>query len=315
MAAFKTNHFSVSVLLVDGTEKPTNQPIIDRFRTLLAENDNTPPTVLLDALSTPDKRGVSDVDLWLIPGHIGNPLDLSIHSLRILQSIDVLLVEADSTDVVEQIFEQFALGDLPRVVEIEENRSWLKTLLEDARNSGHCLGLFGANEGSPGLCDPGWRVLEVANSITPGLVVRSVSAGSALTTALMYSDSALHRFQFVGLFENTDGSSPMLGAICRLMPWEEPQAFIGFAEGTSLRKRWPDLHRVTRTLHGSLTLMANMSRPAEYVQRICLSDMTQYAPDILAPEDKVVVRVNCNRNLNPFRWLQRILMRPFAPWR
>lgn len=311
-AAFKTTHFSVSILQFKGPEQALNQSVTDQFRTLLAENDTTPPTAWIESVPTVSERVVADVDLWLIPGHIGNPLDLSIRSLRILQSIDVVLIEAGSAAAVEQIFEQFSLGALPRVVEILENRSWLRTLLEDARSSGQCLGLFGVNEGAPGLCDPGWMVLEVANTITPSPVVRSISAGSALTTALMYADSPQNRFHFVGLFQNDNGSSPMLDAIGRLVPQGGLQTFIGFAEGTSLRNSWPALYRATRTLDGSVALMANMSLPTEYVQRISLSDMTPHPPDTLDPDDKVVLRVACSRSLNPVRRWRRILMLPFG---
>ena len=314
-AAFKTTYFSVSLLQFNGPEQPLNQLVVDHFRTLLAENDTTPPTVGVDALPTVSKGIGGEVDLWLIPGHIGNPLDLSIRSLRILQSIDVVLIEAGSAGSVEQIFEQFTLGDLPRIVEISENRSLLKALLEDARSSGHCLGLFGANEGAPGLCDPGWMVLEVANTIAPSLVVRSISAGSALTTALMYADSEQNQFHFVGLFQNDTGRNPMLDAIGRRVPHGGPQTFIAFAEGTSLRDRWRALYRATRDLDGSIMLMANMSLSTEYVHRIGLSDMTPHPPDFLDPDDKVVLRVAFSLGVQPVRWLRRILMLPFGLWR
>jgi hypothetical protein len=158
-------------------------------------------------------------------------------------------------------------------------------------------------------------VLEVANTITPSLVLRSISAGSALTTALMYADSVQDQFHFVGLFQNNDGRSPMLDAIGRRVPRGRPQTVIGLAEGISLRNSWRALYRATRDLDGSMMLMANMSRSTEYVQRIGLSDMTPHPPDFLDPDDKVVLRVAYSLSAHSVRWWRRILMLPFTLWR
>ena len=133
-AAFKTAHFSVSVQQSAETEPQANQTLIDRLRALLTANDTSAPRRVVDAIdAAPDTDDPDslDVDLWLIPGHIGNPLDLSIRTLRVLRTIDVVLVEHGSADVVERLFDQFSLGAVPDVREIQEDRTWVRAVLEE----------------------------------------------------------------------------------------------------------------------------------------------------------------------------------------
>ena len=313
-AAFKTAHFSVSVQQSAETEPQANQTLIDRLRVLLTANDTSAPRRVVDAIDAApetDDPDALDVDLWLIPGHIGNPLDLSIRTLRVLRTIDVVLVEHGSADVVERLFDQFSLGAVPDVREIQEDRTWVRAVLEEAHRTGKCVGLFGTNEGAPGLCDPGWVVLEVAHTLTPQRSIRSVAAGSALTTALMYSDNHRHRFEFMGLFQNQDGRSAILGAVGRFLPLGDARTWIAFADGEGLRARWPDLSGATRALGGSVTLMANVSLGNEYVLRMAMDALPLAVPARVEPEDKIVLRIDADGSVPAPHWLRRLMMKAF----
>ncbi|MEC9389003.1 MAG: hypothetical protein VX944_02945 [Myxococcota bacterium] len=311
-AAFKTAHFSVSVQWSGDPDPTVSQPLLDRLRVLMTANDTTAPHRVVDAIGappSPDAPGAPDVDLWLIPGHIGNPLDLSIRTLRVLQATDLLLVEHGSTDVVMRLFEQFSLGAMPEVREIKQDPAWVTAVFEDARRNGLCVGLFGANEGAPGLCDPGWFVLRVVHELTPKRSIRSVAAGSALTTALMYSDNPRHRFEFMGMLENQDQESALLRSIGRFLPTGDPKTWIAFADGEGLRRSWGDLHRSTRALGGAVTLMANVSLDSEYVHRMAMRAVPLALPAFIAPEDKIVVRIDADGSVSAVSWLRRLMMK------
>ena len=319
-AAFKTAHFSVSVQQSVDAEPQANQGLIDRLRVLLTANDTSAPRRVVDAIGAapdtddpddPDDPDSPDVDLWLIPGHIGNPLDLSIRTLRVLRTIDVVLVEHGSADVVDRLFEQFSLGAVPDVREIQEDRAWVRAVLEEAHRTGKSVGLFGTNEGAPGLCDPGWVVLEVAQTLTPQPSIRSVAAGSALTTALMYSDNHRHRFEFMGLFQNHDGRSAILRAIGRFLPLGDARTWIAFADGERLGARWADLSGATRALGGSVTLMANVSLGNEYVLRMAMGALPSAVPARIEPEDKIVLRIDADGSVPATSWLRRLMMKAF----
>lgn len=313
-AAFKTAHFSVSVHWSGDPDPTVSQELLDRLRVLMTANDTTAPRQIVDAIwaapspDTPDAPDAPDVDLWLIPGHIGNPLDLSIRTLRVLQSTDLLLVEHGSADVVDRLFEQFSLGAVPKVCEIKEDPAWVTAVFDDARRNGLCVGLFGANEGAPGLCDPGWFVLNVVHALTPKRSIRSVAAGSALTTALMYSDNPRHRFEFMGVLQYRDGKSALLQSVGRFLPIGEPKTWIAFADGEGLRQRWGDLHRSTRALGGAVTLMANVSLDTEYVHRMAMSAVPPALPAFIDPEDKVVIRIDADASVSALCWLRRLVM-------
>ena len=68
-------------------------------------------------------------------------------------------------------------------------------------------------------------------------------------------------------------------------------------------------------MRGRLSLLCNLSRHNEYTRQFSLSALPNTVPDFLAPDDKVVVRVDWNAHLFDFDWLPRLIRRILTPWR
>ena len=313
-AAFKTEHFSVSIDQTGNLMSEIDREVVKAVQARMVENDKTPPTHWVNRITASQADEGCDADLWLIPGHIGNPLDLSIRSLRVLKEVDVVFVEDGSATAVERIYEQFELGKRPRVIEIKDQHKGLAATIDETRNNGETMALFGATEGVPGLCDPGWIVLEAALKLDPTPTIKSISGGSALTTALMYTHTPGDAFRFMGLFENEDGSSAMLGALNRTVGAGRNASLISFANGAMLQDRWKRMRRATRHLAGSLSFIANATRPNEYNLTFRFEHLPKELPDPIQPDDKVVVRADFDPNANPIGWLVRLFRMPFALW-
>jgi 16S rRNA C1402 (ribose-2'-O) methylase RsmI len=315
-AALKTPHFSLGIRNSEPVLSDAGRRIVSVISDRLKANDTQPPHHWVDGLASQQADTSEPVDLWLIPGHIGNPLDLSIRSLRVLRTIDLMFIEDGCQDVIAQIYAQFSLGDPPEMIAITPAITPaidpLLTHLNAGRKSKKTMALFGANEGVPGLCDPGWRLLKACNQITPALRVQSISAGSALTTALMYAAKRPRPFVFFNLFQNEDESSALLRALARIMPWSIPPTMICFATGAGLLKRWTDLLRATHGLQGRMTLLANLSLPNERTKTLRLSPPPGEAEDFLDPSDKVVLRIDFAPQKVGLHWCMRILRALFS---
>jgi 16S rRNA C1402 (ribose-2'-O) methylase RsmI len=310
-AALKTKHFSLGIRNSEPVLSATGREIVSVVSAHLKSNDIVPPQHWVEELVHADTAASREVDLWLIPGHIGNPLDLSIRSLRVLQTIDLIFVEVGSEDSVTRIYTQFNLGKTPEIIVIPDALEPLVKHLQAGRDAQQSMALFGAAEGVPGLCDPGWRVMKASHQIGPPLSVQSLSGGSALTTALMYTAQNSSQFVFYDLFRNDDGSSPLMRELYRLKPWTTPLTMICFAKGADLLTDWRALLRATCGLEGQMTLMANLSLPNERVDILDLSQLPRTPEDFLSPTDKVVVRIDFGHQRMGFHWCIRMLRRVF----
>jgi 16S rRNA C1402 (ribose-2'-O) methylase RsmI len=310
-AALKTSHFSLGIRNSESVLSDAGRRIVSVISDRLKANDTQPPQHWVDGLAAQQADTSGSAELWLIPGHIGNPLDLSIRSLRVLRTIDLMFIEDGSQDSVVQIYAQFSLGDPPEMIAITSAIDPLLTHLKAGRESKKTMALFGANEGVPGLCDPGWRLLKACNQITPALRVQSISAGSALTTALMYAAQP-RPVVFFELFQNKDEYSALIRALYRIMPWSTSPAMICFATGADLLKRWTELLRATHGLQGRMTLMANLSRHNERTHTLLLSPPPGPVEDVLEPSDKVVLRIDLEPQWGGLHGCMRILRALFS---
>jgi hypothetical protein len=318
-SAFETTNFCVSIDQTEAVLSAPNKEVVLAVKARIEENDTETPVHLVQQLIAPLEQHPDPAEIWLIPGHIGNPLDLTIRTLRILKTVDLIAIEAGSEAGVERIFELFKLGPPPPMIAIgdEDDEASLVQHLQMARTNGQSVALFGADEGLPTICDPGWKMMAAASRLQPPPKIKSISCGSALSTALMYSGHRRSEYLFLGLFLNIHGTSAFLNTLYRLIPapWSGHKTILCFADGKQLQTHWNRLISTTRFMRGRLSLLCNLSRHNEYTRQFSLSALPNTVPDFLAPDDKVVVRVDWNAHLFDFDWLPRLIRRILTPWR
>jgi 16S rRNA C1402 (ribose-2'-O) methylase RsmI len=290
-AAFRTPSLNVTIKGPSDLT-PTQRHAINVIRQRLQANDRPPPTTPPDL--TPEATDVG-AHLWLIPGHIGSPLDLTVRALRVLGRTERLFAEPGTRRGLTSLFEQHGLGELPEVVELSIDDAALISALEDGAARGMTMALFGADEGLPGLCDPGWRVLAAIPKTTTPIRIRSISSGSALSTALLYRDRPGAQLRFLGLLVNNDGASPLwshLDLYSRSILRQLPPALC-FARSEQLQACWPRLCKATKRTDGRLTILKNLSCRDESVDRFPFSDLNTIDPaTFLKPDDKIVLQLD-----------------------
>jgi 16S rRNA (cytidine1402-2'-O)-methyltransferase len=137
--------------------------------------------------------------LYLVATPIGNLEDITLRALRTLRECD--LVAAEDTRHTGQLLRHFGISKpLLSYFQFNEARR-SETLLERLR-AGERVALV-TDAGSPGISDPGQRVVRAA--IAAGLRVEAVPGPCALVAALTASGLPTDEFHFVGFLPHKSG--------------------------------------------------------------------------------------------------------------
>src|SRR5947207_84298 len=137
--------------------------------------------------------------LYLVATPIGNLEDITLRALRTLKECDV--VAAEDTRRTGQLLKHFEISK-PLLSYFQFN---------EAKRSEEIIGRLGRREkvalvtdaGSPGISDPGERVVRAA--IAAGFRVESVPGPSALVAALTASGLPADEFHFIGFLPHKSG--------------------------------------------------------------------------------------------------------------
>ncbi len=255
-ARFETKHLK-GITDSSATSSVAVERTVELVAAALRKNDRLPVS---RRLVHPGIRALGEPALWLVAGHLGNPLDLSIRALRLLSVADTIFVEQGDRADTEALYGRFEIGAPPRVVEIEETGDATARAFDAAVARGETILLFGMSEGLPSLVDPGWRVVRHARTRHPELSVRAVGGGAALGAALMHLDTLTEGFRFGGILDGR-AASTIAGMCARPVGDALPLYF--YAHGDTLRAAWDALCRAWPAGRGSLTLYLDLTREDE----------------------------------------------------
>lgn len=172
--------------------------------------------------------------LFLVPGVIGNPADLSLRAVDVLRRVPVILVEPGKESIVAELltFHGIALGG-KRVLPLPEDAGEVARRLDGLVAEDDDLCLFGADEGLPGFNDPGKSLLAAAAALGERLRVRTVGGPSALAMALLRIPLDLDRFLFFGVLE---GDQPSVEELLR-QAHDKPLILFLAANGDTIARR------------------------------------------------------------------------------
>lgn len=137
--------------------------------------------------------------LYLVATPIGNLEDITLRALRVLRECD--LVAAEDTRRSGQLLKHFGIAKpLLSYFQFNEARRSEEILERLAR--GEKVALV-TDAGSPGISDPGERVVRAARAA--GLRVESVPGPCALVAALTASGLPTDEFHFIGFLPHKSG--------------------------------------------------------------------------------------------------------------
>jgi 16S rRNA (cytidine1402-2'-O)-methyltransferase len=137
--------------------------------------------------------------LYLVATPIGNLEDITLRALRVLRECDI--VAAEDTRRSGQLLRHFEISK-PLLSYFQFNEARRSEEIIDRLRRGEKVALV-TDAGSPGISDPGERVVKAA--IAAGLRVESVPGPSALVAGLTASGLSTEEFHFVGFLPHKSG--------------------------------------------------------------------------------------------------------------
>src|SRR5438552_14386122 len=137
--------------------------------------------------------------LYLVATPIGNREDITLRALRVLKECDV--VAAEDTRRTGQLLKHFGISK-PLLSYFQFNEAKRSEQIIERLHLGENIALV-SDAGSPGISDPGERVVKAA--IAAGFRVEPVPGPSALVAALTASGLPTEEFHFVGFLPHKSG--------------------------------------------------------------------------------------------------------------
>lgn len=144
-------------------------------------------------------QSVQEGTLYLVSTPIGNLEDITLRALRTLKECDV--VAAEDTRRTGQLLRHFGIAK-PLLSYFQFNEAKRSEEIIERLRHGEKVALT-TDAGSPGISDPGERVVRAA--IAAGLRVESVPGPSALVAALTASGLPTDEFHFIGFLPHKSG--------------------------------------------------------------------------------------------------------------
>ena len=137
--------------------------------------------------------------LYLVATPIGNLEDITLRALRTLRECDV--IAAEDTRRTGQLLKHFGISK-PMVSYFQFNEAKRSEEILERLQRGEKVALV-TDAGSPGISDPGERVVRAARAA--GLRVESVPGPCALVAALTASGLPTDEFHFIGFLPHKSG--------------------------------------------------------------------------------------------------------------
>lgn len=137
--------------------------------------------------------------LYLVATPIGNLEDITLRALRTLKECD--LIAAEDTRRTGVLLKHFGISK-PMLSYFQFNEARRSEEIIERLRRGEKIALV-TDAGSPGISDPGERVVKAA--IAAGFRVESVPGPSALVAALTASGLPTEEFHFIGFLPHKSG--------------------------------------------------------------------------------------------------------------
>lgn len=171
---------------------------------------------------------------------IGNLADITFRAVDILRGVDLILCE--DTRQTQKLLNHYNIRAKTQSYHQHSKLSKQKLILDELR-AGKNLALV-SDAGTPGISDPGNKLIEYLFREYPNLKIIPIPGPSAVTAALSVSGFPADKFKFLGFMPHKKGREKLFKEIA------EAKKTVVFYEST---------HRIIKTL-GQLEVFLNKDR-------------------------------------------------------
>lgn len=223
----------------------------------------------------------SENNLYLIPTPIGNLEDITLRSLDLLKTVDIILCE--DTRVTGQLLKKYDISN--KLLSCHEyNEDKIKNHVVELLKSGKKIGLV-TDQGTPIISDPGYKIVEEV--IKNNLNVIGLPGATAFVPALIASGLSPSKFLFYGFLNSKNSKQIQELEKLKFFPYT-----IIFYEAP---------HRIKSTLENilevfgdrSVSLSRELSKIYEEIYRGKISEIIS---DIMEIKGEIVLVVDGNKD-------------------
>ena len=137
---------------------------------------------------------------YLIPTPIGNLGDVTLRSLEIIKSVDILL--AEDTRHSSRLLSHYDISRTLSSFHSHNEHKRLDSIVEELK-AGKTVGLM-SDAGTPGISDPGYLLVRACHA--QNIPVQCLPGATALVPALVSSGIPSDRFFFEGFLPHKKGA-------------------------------------------------------------------------------------------------------------
>ncbi|MEQ9324014.1 MAG: SAM-dependent methyltransferase [Polyangiaceae bacterium] len=226
--------------------------------------------------------------VFLVPGHLGEPLDVTLRALHALASAGLILVEPGKEETTEALLAEHGISAAPIAGLDRKGAQRVRACIDAGRD----VAIFGANEGIPGFCDPGKETL-----IGVEAPIRTIGGASVLGMALMRAPVDLDRFTFLGTVHDERGAAD---AVDRWATGDLPAVLFSWGQSLpGLLDRLEGCARRPVTVHFLIALTHSG-------ERVISGTIDGLRDASLGDREPVVVVLEGSPTVEPERWWPRL---------
>ncbi len=144
--------------------------------------------------------------LSIVATPIGNLEDITLRALRVLKECDV--VYAEDTRVISKLLARYEIKKPLQRLDAATEGKKASEVSERLEAGEHVV--YVSDAGTPGVSDPGARLVEQVRASLPGVTIEAIPGASALTALLSIAGLEATGFTFLGFLPHKKGRQTAL---------------------------------------------------------------------------------------------------------
>ena len=168
--------------------------------------------------------------LSIVATPIGNMEDITLRALRTLKECDVIY--AEDTRVISKLLARYEIKKPLQRLDATTEGKKAEEVIGRLEGGEHVV--YVSDAGTPGISDPGSRLVAAVREQLPTTIIEAIPGASALTTALSIAGLDTEHFTFLGFLPHKKGRQTALKALAKseipVVLYESPHRILKLLE-------------------------------------------------------------------------------------
>jgi 16S rRNA (cytidine1402-2'-O)-methyltransferase len=168
--------------------------------------------------------------LSIVATPIGNMEDITLRALRTLKECDVIY--AEDTRVISKLLARYEIKKPLQRLDATTEAKKAEEVIARLESGEHVV--YVSDAGTPGISDPGSRLVAIVCEQLPEVIIEAIPGASALTAALSIAGLDTEHFTFLGFLPHKKGRQTALKALAEsetpVVLYESPHRILKLLE-------------------------------------------------------------------------------------